>query len=333
LIYFVIVASVMIRVGSDLSSCFDSSANVFKEKAIGDRSIEQINLNVVSGLVYIEYEDRADIYIRLWDNARSLSYVDANTFDSGIIINNSTVHINSIAPAFNLKSCIHSKVEIFIPSSYHHTLSINGKVKLGMVEIKGSQHKLVGIDINVELGTINVEGVIVSDTLSLTTEVGYIKVHNVEVRRNAKLQSHTGYIKTHDVTAKNFESSTQFGCNKHKNLNTEVANLDTRFGFQLVDKVTPFDKEIKIYMNTEYGKSRVVVDTQNVNFNMNTTKGDMKIKYKDAAWACNLDNSNHKIMNGKCQVLNTNDKNLVKLDMNTKYGDSKMVLDHIEDDE
>jgi len=38
-------------------------------------------------------------------------------------------------------------------------------------------------------------------------------------------------------------------------------------------------------------------------------------------------------MNGKCQVLNTNDKNIVKLDMNTKYGSSKMILDHIEDDE
>jgi len=208
LIYFVIVASVMIRVGTDLKQCFESNANVFKEKSIGDRSINQINLNVVSGLVYVEYEDRPDIYIRVWDNARSLSYVDADTFDSGITVKNSTVHIHSIAPSFNLKSCIHAKVEILIPNSYHHTLSINGNVKLGIVKIKGNENKLVGIDINVELGKIDVQGVIVSNTLSLISEVGYIRVKDVEARHNAKLQSHTGYIRTHDVKAKNFASST-----------------------------------------------------------------------------------------------------------------------------
>jgi hypothetical protein len=334
LIYFVIVASVMIRVGTDLQQCFESNANVFKDKHIGDRSINQINLNVVSGLVFVEYEDRPDIYIRVWDNARSLSYVDADTFDSGITVINSTVHIHSIAPSFNLKSCIHAKVEILIPNTYHHTLSINGNVKLGIVKIKGNENKLVGIDINVELGKIDVKGVILSNSLSLISEVGYIKVEDVEARQNAKLQSHTGYIRTHDVKAKNFASSTEFGYSKHKNLNAEVANLDTRFGYQVVDKVSPLNnREVNINLNTEYGKSRVVVDTQNVNFTMGTASGRMKIQYEDAAWACNLDKSTHKLMNGKCIVLNNNDKNLVKLAINTKYGNSKMVLDHVEDDE
>jgi len=105
-------------------------------------------------------------------------------------------------------------------------------------------------------------------------------------------------------------------------------------GYQVVDKVSPLNnREVNIHLNTEYGKSRVVVDTQNVNFTMGTASGRMKIQYEDAAWACNLEKSTHKLMNGKCKVLNNNDKNLVKLAINTKYGNTKMVLDHIEDEE
>jgi len=330
----VIVVSVMIRVGTNLKQCFHSKENVFKESSIVDRNINQINLNVVSGFVYIEFEDRADIFIRVWDNARSRHFVESSTFDSGVAINNTAVFIHSISPAFDLKSCLHAKVEIFIPNSYHHTLSINGNVKVGMVKIEGNGNKLVSIDINVDLGKIYVEGVITSNTLSLTSEVGYIKVQDVDARKDVKIQSHTGIIRTNDLKAKNFASSAQFGCSRHHNLNAEVAKLDTRFGFQFVDRISPLSETVDIHMNTEYGKSFIVLDSPNVNFTMETSKGHMAVEYEDEDWVCKVDKSSNVLMNGKCKVISgTKDKSAVKLDMNTKYGSSKLIVDHIEEDE
>jgi len=332
LIYFVIVVSVMIRVGTNLKQCFHSKDNVFKESSIVDRHISQINLNIVSGFVSIEFEDRTDIFIRVWDNARSGQFVESNTFDSGVAINNSAVLIHSISPAFNFISCLHAKVEIFIPNSYHHNLSINGNVKVGMVKIEGNGNKLVGIDINVELGKIHVEGVITSNTLSLTSEVGYIKVQDVDARKDAKIQSHTGIIRTNDLKAKNFASSAQFGCSRHHSLKADVAKLDTRFGFQFVDRISPRDNDVDIHMNTEYGKSFIIIDSANVNFTMGTSKGHMTVEYEDEDWDCKVDKSSPVFMNGKCKDFsNKKDKSTVKIDMNTKYGSSKVIVDHIED--
>jgi len=334
LIYFVIVASVMIRVGTDLKQCLHSKENIYKESSIVDANIKQINLNIVSGFVHVDFEDRPDIFIRVWDNARASSYVLSDTFDSGVAINNSSVLIHSISPAFNFRSCFHAKVEIIIPNSYQHSLSINGNVKLGMVKIEGNGNKLAGIDINVELGKIVVKGVVVSNSLSLTSEIGYIKVKDVDSRKDTKIQSHTGIVRTVDVKAKNFVSSTQFGCSKHYNLNAEVAKLDTRFGFQFVDRISPIDKELDVQVNTEYGKSFVVLDSSNIDFTLGTTKGQMTVEYEDEDWICKVDKSSHILMNGKCNVLSTKkEKNVVKLAVNTKYGSSKVVVDRIEEDD
>jgi len=326
----------MIRVGTDLKQCFHSKENVYKDSSIVDRHINQINLNVVSGLVTVDFEDRPDIFIRVWDNARSHSkYVLSDTFDSGVAINNTSVMVHSITPAFNIKSCIHAKVEIIIPNSYNHPLSINGNVKVGMVKIQGNGNKLAGIDINVELGKINVHGVTVSNSLSLTSEIGFIKVRDVDARKDAKIQSHTGIVRTYDFSAKNLISSTQFGCSRHHNLNAEVAKLETRFGFQFVDRVSPLDKELDVQVNTGYGKSFVVLDSPNVDFTLGTTKGKMTIEYEDVDWVCKVDKSTSLLMNGKCNALKNveKDKSVVKLDVNTIYGSAKVVVDRVEEDE
>jgi len=273
-------------------------------------------------------------FIRVWDNARSSNHVHSDTFDSGVAISNSSVIIHSISPAFNFKSCYHAKVEIVIPNSYQQSLSISGIVKVGMVRIEGNGNKLAGIDINVELGKIHVDGVVVSDSISLTTEIGYIKVNDVDARKDAKIQSHTGIIRTYDLKAKNFASTTKFGCCRHYNLNAEIANLDTRFGFQFVDRVSPLDKELDVHVITEYGKSFVVLDSSNIDFTLGTSKGHMTVEYEDEDWVCKVDKSSLSAMNGKCNILNNpQDKSIVKLDVNTKYGSSKVVVNNIEEDD
>jgi len=300
-----------------------------------DRHINQIQINVVTGFVHVEFEERSDIFIRVWDNSRSRAHVNSDTFDSGVAINNTSIIVHSVTPAFNCHSCHHAKIEIFIPIGYPQELLISGNVKVGMVHINGKQNgknKFVNIDVNVELGKIVVEDLL-SNSLSLTSEIGLIEVYDV-IAQNINIQSHTAIIRTYGLSTKNFRTNTRFGCSKHYDLNAEVANLNTRFGFSSVVNPNPLMKDLDIHMNTEYGKAQIVLDSPSVTFNLGTTKGQMTVEYEDEVWICNVTKSSHSLINGQCNALvPPKSKNLIKLDINTKYGSSNMIVDHIEEDD
>jgi len=60
----------------------------------------------------------------------------------------------------------------------------------------------------------------------------------------------------------------------------------------------------------------------------------MTVEYEDEDWICKVDKSSLLSMNGKCNVLNNQkDKSVVKIDVNTSYGSSKVLVDRIEKDE
>jgi len=317
----ILVFSVSIKVYNNLHQCFHSKENIYKESSIVDKHINHIQFNVVSGFVYVDFHNRSDIFIRVWDNARTRDHVDSNTFDSGVSINNTSVVIHSVTPAFNFRSCQHAKIEISIPKNYPTALSMSGIIKVGMFHIEGKDQFLDNVDINVEVGKIDVVH-LVANTLSLTSEIGFTRARKVWTLQSTKIQSHTGIIRTSDVITNSFKSVTQFGCSKHNDLSAENAKIETRFGFTSVIKAT--GKHLDLSLNTEYGKSFVLIDSTNVTFNLGTTKGKMKVKYEEEKMNCKVDKSVLTAMKGSCDV-KAGESN-VKVDIDTKYGKAALVV-------
>jgi hypothetical protein len=284
--------------------------------------------------VNVAFHNKSDIFIRVWDNARSKEFLDANSFESGVSINNTVIMIRSVTSAFNFRSCKHAKIEVFIPNNYHQVLSITGSVKLGWVHIDGNGRALGNVDIKVEIGKLVIEHASVSSHLNLNNELGFIKVWDIAATESAAIQSHTGIVRTYDVITKNFLSTSQFGCSHHVNLNANNVKMDTKFGFNTLDSIYPNDVVASfLEMKTEYGRSALYLDSSEVNFKMGTTKGNLAVEYEDDDWVCKLESSTH-LMSGRCtSIEKLATKSLVTIDMNTKYGTSFIVVNHEEEDD
>jgi len=333
IVYSIIFLSVSVRVYMNMKQCFHSRDNIYKESSIVDKHVNQIHFDVVSGIVNVGFHNKPNIFIRVWDNARSKEHLEANSFDSGVSINNTVIMIRSVTSAFNFNSCKHAKIEIFIPNSYHQLIAITGTVKLGWVNINGNGSALGNVEVKVEVGKLSIEQVSVSSHLNLNTDLGLIKVWGVAATESAAIHSHTGIIRTYDVITKNFQTTSQFGCSKHSNLIADVVKLDTKFGFATVDSIYPNLVETELSMKTEYGRSELYLDSSEVNFKMGTTKGNMIVDYEGDEWVCKVDSS-ISLMSGKCtSIEKMSTKSLVNIDINTKYGTSFIVVDYEDDDE
>jgi len=277
--------------------------------------------------------------VRVWDNARSRSHVDQNTFDSGVSLKDSTISVHSITPAFDLKSCIHAKIEVFIPFNHPQQISLSGIVKAGMVHIHGINGRSLGkVDLTVEMGSVEIED-IVAQTLSVLTDFGIISVDSAVVSQNVRLQAHTGGIKTFGIISNTFHSFTQFGYTLHYHLKALNSIVNTRFGFSKVvrssvDISVPENvhsntiNENVLSMKTEYGRSILHLKSQEVDFQLLNTKGAMLVEYEEE-FICKLDNSTSlSQMIGKCQPKHENPtKSLTKVVMETKFGESNLVVE------
>jgi len=285
--------------------------------------------------VHISWTNATDIQVKIWDKLRSLHLVDQKTIDSGVSVNNSVLLIHSYSPAFNFHTCQHVAVDVLIPFKFAASLSIGGLVKVGEVSIRGESdvaQYLGNIDIVVEVGHIKVEDV-KANSLTLSSELGHIAVVDSVVAQSVKLDVHTGSIKTNDISAKNMHSVNRFGCSYHYDLVSDNVKIDTKFGFSSVHKASTLGSELDLAIDTEYGKSLFVtsLDSHELNYTLSTTKGDVLLEYEDEFWQCAVQKSKNGVMNGKC--LSTLKYKSVKVNMNTKYGQTTLIADNLEEQE
>jgi len=330
--YSMMMLAVMMRLYMNMNQCFHSKENVFKENSIADKNIHHIHLDIVSGFVVVGFHNKSEIEIRVWDKGRSKANVDAKNFDSGVKLNNSTIFIHSITPAFDFRTCQHAEIEIFIPYNYTQKLSLTGLIKLGQFIVQGYDYKssFNNIDVVVELGTIELEHVF-SNSLKLHAEVGGIEISDSIVPETSELSTHIGSIYSNELYTKNLHSVNRFGCNIHQDLTSDIVKVDTKFGYSNVYDVTPLGKGLDLTMNTEYGRSLIFLDSINVTFNLGTTKGHLVMEYEDGIWLCKVDKYTNVLMDGKCSLLvpTKSVARPVKIDMNTKYGVANLVVDQI----
>jgi len=193
------------------------------------------------------------------------------------------------------------------------------------------------IDVVVEFGSIQLEHVL-SNTLNLHAEVGMIDVSDTIVPQTSKLSSYIGSIYSNDLYTKNLFAVNRYGCNVHQDLTSDIVKVETKFGYSNVYDVSPLEKSLEINMNTEYGRSLLFLDSNNVTFNLATTKGHLVMEYEDGVWLCKVDKYTNVLMDGKCALkVPANIKgiksNQVKVDMNTKFGVANLVVDQMMDED
>jgi len=330
--YMIFVIAISMRVYSNLKQCFHSKDMIFRESFIPVNNINRIQFDVVTGYVHIAWTNSSDIHVKIYDKVRSLHLVDQKTFDSGVTINSSVLLIHSYSPAFDSHTCQHVAIEVLIPYKFADSLSIGGVVKMGYVTIKGSSHStqyLGNVDVLVEVGHIGIRDVR-TNTLALSSELGNIKVVDTLVSSDVKLDVHTGSINTHSLYAKNLHSVNRFGCSHHNDLIADNVKIDTKFGYSSVFQASTLGRELDLTMNTEYGKTLLVVgDSHELNYTLSTSKGNVLLEYEDEVWQCNVQKSQNGVMNGKC-LSSLKDKTTIKVGINTKYGQTTLIADNIE---
>jgi len=314
-----------------VKQCFYSKENVLKESSINLNYINNIHFDVITGLVNVGFHNKPTIDIKLWDKARSkfhFHHRQNNTFDSGIVVNNSTITIHSLTSAFNHRSCIHSSIEILIPYNYSRLISLTGNVKLGYVHINGGNGTTFfsNIDITTTVGKIVVESV-VANTLHLTTELGAIQVSSAMVAKEVKLNTHMGSIGTSSVYTTDFHATNHYGCSVHHDIIADNVKVETKYGYSSIRESVTFASEQNIFVNTHYGNSILSLDTNEVNFTISTPKGNSLLEYDDDYWTCKVNKSQFSSLNGNCIIQQTKVKKLVNLDMRTKYGYSTFILE------
>jgi len=338
LLNIVVMSTVSVHVYMNMKQCLHSKENVYRESVIVNGNINKIDFNIISGIVNIRFHNSSNILVKVWDNARSRSYVDQNTFDSGVTLKDSTISIHSITPAFDLKSCIHAKVEVFIPFNHPQQISLTGIVKAGMVHIQGKKGKLGKVDITVEMGRVDIEN-IEAQSLSVLTDLGSISVDVAIISQNVRLQAHTGGIKTFGIISNTFHSLAQFGYTLHYHLKALNSVVNTKFGFSKVvrssiDISVPENvhsntiNENELSMKTEYGRSILHLKSQNVDFQLLNTKGHMLVEYEDEFTCTLANNTSLTQMIGKCTPkIEHFIKSTTKVVIETKYGESNLVVE------
>jgi len=321
----------MIRMHLDLNQCFNSKENSVKQSTTSAMNIDNIHFDVLTGNVYISFHDESTFDIKLWDKARSKLHVDANTFDSGIVVVNNSIRIHSYSPAFTPKSCHHASVEILIPAKYSKEISITGNVKLGYVVVEGIYEKrssFSDVIISVEMGRIEVSNSILSKSLSLTTEMGSITVSDVIAPESVKLQTHIGSIQSSTVLTKKFIAMAYIGCSCHKDIVADFVEIDTQFGYTTSIYPQSFSSDMEINMKTEYGSSSLELISSNVTFDVAATKGIVFVSQHndDIGWECKFAKYNEILKTGNCSTTTISVPPSIKkrVHMKTQYGVSDL---------
>jgi hypothetical protein len=319
----------MIHAYLNLNQCFNSKENVLKEHSFDAINIKNIHFDIVSGFVGVYFDNRSTIDIKIWDKSRSGLHRDVNTFDSGIKTDNHSINIHSYSPAFDLKSCHHAEVEIYIPTHFHKLISLSGTVKLGYVQIEGdgvNNRKFSSIDITVEMGAIEVLKTILSDSLTLKTDIGAIDVLDVIAPQSVNLQTHTGSINTNIVITKKYNAVNTFGCSIHQDVVADVVEITTKYGYSHFENPTTFGTNLDIIMNTEYGHSKLYLTGSNVDFHVNTKKGEVIID-EDDGWTCKIEKSSLTSSTGKCTLDSSSSITTSKVNMFTQYGEAELIIE------
>jgi len=318
---------------------FDNKTTIFK-----DTSIENINFRVVSGIVDITFHNDPFVTVDVMNKYRDARLIKKRNILSEVTLNQGTIQIVSENPSFNLQECHHSQIHIALPRKYQKSISLTGFIKTGYVRVHGdgyvhthgnATNVLDKVDIVVEVGAINIDR-ISSKSISLSTDLGCIEVSESVAVDSTKLLAHTGSIRSHDLISKDIQAVTKYGSSLHKGLVSDKIVVNTKWGYSSVQGASSANTQ-DITLKTEYGKSVLSLENNNVEFHLENRRGLMLVEYEDEKWDCKLESKSAQtvLMNGKCVVLKKelSSHSRVNVHVDTQFGDSVLIVDQIKKDD
>jgi len=320
-----------IKVYHNLNECFHSKNFVQNQSIFTDTNIQQIDFNVITGFVHVSFHDKPEIKVVVRERFRTKGLMDMKSFSSGVRLNNGIVSVTSEGPAFDLKSCQHANIEIYVPKKYPHPISFTGVVKTGYISMDGDYSVPIGFfDVIVEAGCVKVKN-LNAQSVRLSANVGYVCMKDSIAVVGAKLDVLVGSIKTREIVTKDFIAIAKYGYSRHSDIIADNININTEWGYSSVIDAISFSPLQNININTGYGKSFLMTSNPHLNFTLENKRGQNVVVYEDDHFACNGEKSksNAHLLNGKCKGLHLKKetKNVAIATMNTAYGSSSLLVD------
>jgi len=327
-----------LRLYANLNQCFHPRDFETKTAVFNENNINQINFQVVTGMVKVLFHDNPHISVTLLNKYRSEHLIDKRTVVSSMKVTDTVLNIFHESPSFDFHACQHAVIQVLIPKKYSRVISITGLIKTGALIIDGDSMNNIGnIDVVVEVGKIQVER-ISAKNISLSSDIGIIKVYDTMSSGAMKVKSHVGFFKSIDVVVRQFESAISFGGSCHSNIISDKVVIDTKYGFSRVSGVSSLslvNENFNVNISTHYGKSFLYLENDQLDFNVGNKRGNIDLEYEDEEYKCGIASKTSTGMKGTCKdfELMKESKNKVHVNVNTDYGNSLIHVESITQDE
>jgi len=336
--FFILFFTFSIRLYTHVHQCihtnhFDNKTTIFKET-----DIEKINIRVISGIVDIMFHSESYFEVNVKNKYRNENLIQRRNILSEVTLNQGALNIISETPAFNFNECLHSHITITLPYNYQKIISLHGIIKTGYVRIHGNKTTLLDrVDMVVEVGAIRIDN-LSSKSIALSIDLGCIEVSKSIAIDSTKLLAHTGSIRSHGLVSNVVQAVTKYGGSYHAGLVAENVMVNTKWGYSRIYGAVSSTINHNIQIKTEYGKSVLALENNNIDFNLENQRGNMLVEYDSDIWDCksHLETKYGQSMismKGKCDILKKEKdfNSPVKVDLDTQYGNSILIVDQIEE--
>jgi len=334
-IWIILLLSFGLKFYANINQCLHPKSMDTKTAVFNENNIEQINFQVVSGMVNVLFHDNPHISVTLLSKYREGSLIDKRTVLSSMKATDGVLNIFHESPAFDFTTCQHAAIQILIPKKYSKVISITGVIKVGMLTIDGdSMNKIGNIDVVVEVGKINVKR-ISAKNISLTSDIGIIKVKDALASGSLNVNAQVGYFKSKDSVVGQFKSEIKFGGSYHKNIVSDKVVIDTGYGISRVSGVSSLslvNENFNVDISTYYGKSTLFLENDQVEFSIGNKRGVIDMEYEDDEYKCGIASKTGTGMKGTCKDIELikDSKNKAHINVNTDYGNSLVHVESFE---
>jgi hypothetical protein len=336
-IWIILLLSFSLKFYANINQCLHPKSMDSKTAVFNENNIEQINFQVVSGMVNILFHDNPHISVTLLSKYRDGSFIDKRTVSSSMKVTDGVLNIVHESPAFDFTTCQHAAIQILVPKKYSKSISLTGVIKAGILSIDGDSMSNIGnIDVVVEVGKILIER-ISAKNISLTSEIGLIKVYDTMTSGSLNVNAHVGFFKSIDLVVRQFISDIKFGGSCHTNIVSDKVVIDTKYGYSRVAGVSSLslvNENFNVDISTHYGKSTLFLENDQVDFSIGNKRGVIDLEYEDNEYKCGVVSKTGTGMKGTCKDIELikDSKSKAHINVNTDYGNSLIHVESLEQD-
>jgi len=210
-------------------------------------NIDIISFDIPTGSISVHTCHRAtNVSVKVTTGAKSQSLLDQ--IKMNIQEPQKALSVVARSPSFDMRNCHVVHVEVVIPASSSHPISLSASAALGSIRINTNSYSFDKVDLNVELGRIKMKHVdakavtartylggifgkhVKSEGLfSVQTEVGGACLHHVDASKSV-LEVQKGILRVYDLEASSVSAKVNFGFATLQNVFASYLESEMNFG-------------------------------------------------------------------------------------------------------